>query len=80
MIRWQSNFNIPDVTVQLAVAYVKVLGFKNVGSTSTVDIEITDELGDVIVKQYQQHFDKAFNSNEDIYLEILPEFNPAELI
>lgn len=80
MIKWQSNFNIPDATVQLAVAYVKVLSFKNIGSTSIADIEISDESGNTIVKQYQQYFEKTFGSEEEVYLEILPEFNPAELI
>ena len=80
MIVWQSNFNITDATVQLAVAYVRVMSFKNVGASSIADIAITDDTGDVVVKQYRQSFAKTFQSVEDIYDEILPEFNPARVV
>lgn len=79
-IKWESNFNIPDATVQLATALVIVISYENTNTTAVATINITDETGEIIAKQYQQQFDKTFANIDEIYYEILPEFNPAVIV
>lgn len=80
MIVWQSNFNIPDATVQLAVAYVIVTGYENVNANSVVTVQITDETKETVVKQYQQSFDRTFNNLDEIYVALQPEFTPSQIV
>jgi hypothetical protein len=80
MIKWNCNFNIPDSTVQLAEAFVKVVEYKNINNHSTVDVIITDESGEVVVKEYTQEFDRTFENVDEIYEVLVEEFEDAVIV
>jgi hypothetical protein len=80
MIKWNCNFNIPDSTVQLAEAFVKVVEYKNINNHSTVDVIITDESGEVVVKEYTQEFDRTFENVDEIYEVLIQEFEDAVIV
>jgi hypothetical protein len=80
MIKWNCNFNIPDSTVQLAEAFVKVVEYKNINNHSTVDVIITDESGEVVVKEYTQEFDRTFENVDEIYEVLVEEFEDAVIL
>jgi hemerythrin len=80
MIKWNSNFNIPDSTVQLAEAFIKVVDYKNINNHSTVHVSITDEIGDVMIKEYTKEFDRTFENVDEIYEELLLDYEDAEII
>lgn len=80
MIKWKCNFNIPDSTVQLAEAFVKVVEYKNINNHSTVDVIITDESGEIVVKEYTQEFLRTFENVDEIYEVLIEEFENAAII
>jgi hypothetical protein len=80
MIKWNCNFNIPDSTVQLAEAFIKVVDYKNINTHSTVNVSITDESEDVMIKEYTKEFDRTFENVDEIYEELLLEYENAEII
>lgn len=80
MIKWNCNFNIPNSTVQLAEAFIKVVDYKNINNNSFVDIIISDETGNIIVKEYSQKFEKNFNNIDEVYEELLLLFENSKLI
>lgn len=79
MIKWPANFNIEGVTMQCAVAYVEVSSYKNVSGKCIADVIIYDELKQTPIKQYQKTFDSAFNNIEEVYSNLLLDFEGAEL-
>ena len=80
MIKYNANFQIEDASIQLGEAYVRVTAFTNKVNKSTANIAITDFTGDIIVKEYVKTFDKLFNDEEEIYLEMLPKFEGGEIV
>ena len=80
MIKWNCNFNIPDSTVQLSEAFVRVFDFTNANNHSEVNIQITDLSGEVIVKEYTQNFDRTFLNDKEIYEVIITEFQDSEIV
>lgn len=77
MIKWNCNFNIPDSTVQLAEAFVKVVEYKNINNHSTVDVLITDESGEVVVKEYTKEFNRTFENVDEIYEVLTGDYKDA---
>jgi hypothetical protein len=80
MIKWNCAFNIPDSTIQLAEAFVKVVEYKNINNHSTVDVIITDGSGEIIVKEYTQEFNRTFENLDEIYEVLIGEFENAVTI
>lgn len=80
MIRWQSDFNIPDSTVQLAVTVIRVDSFRQIGNDTMIEVRMTDETGEILVKGYEQLLTGAYQDLASIYEAISPEFSPSELI
>jgi hypothetical protein len=80
MIKWNSNFNIVDSTIQLAEAFVKVVDYKNINNHSTVNVSIADESGNVIIKEYTKEFARTFENVDEIYEELLLDYEDAEII
>lgn len=80
MIKWNCNFNIPDSTVQLNEAFVKVVDFTNVNDHSEVNIQITDQSGEILVKEYKQNFNRTFLNDKEIYEVIITEFQDSEIV
>ena len=80
MIRWESNFNIPDSTVQVAVAYVRVVSHEIKNSETLIRVVITGEVEDVVIKEYDQTLAGQFSDIGSIYEEIMPEFMPSSLV
>ena len=80
MIKWNCAFNIPDSTVQLAEAFVKVVEYKNINNHSTVDVIITDESGEIVEKEYTQEFDRTFENVDEIYEVLVEDFEDAVVI
>lgn len=79
MIIWNCNFNIPDSTVQLATGFIHVVSYENINSTAMANIKITDDTGNIIVKEYQKTFNKTFENIKEVYNELLLDFTDAEL-
>lgn len=79
-IRWESNFNMQDATVQLAVALVIVVSYENINTSAVANIKITDETGEIVAKEYRQQFTRTFANVDEVYETILPEFSPAEIV
>jgi len=80
MIKWNCMFNIPDSTVQLDVAYIHVVSFKNIADTCVAEIKICNDVGDVIVKEYTEVFNKNYALKEEIYLDLVHSFADAEIV
>ena len=55
MIKWNCNFNIPDATVQVAEAFIKVNEFNNVNDHCVVNISITGETEETSIKNYTKN-------------------------
>lgn len=77
LIKWECAFQIPDSTVQLAEAFVKIVEWKNINDNSEVFIVINDTTGEIIVKEYTKTYNKTFNNIEEVYQELLKDFNNA---
>jgi bifunctional DNA-binding transcriptional regulator/antitoxin component of YhaV-PrlF toxin-antitoxin module len=80
MIKWRSNFNIEESTVQLAEAFVKVENYLNINNHSIVTIIISDETGNIIVKEYTKNYERTFNNTYEVYEELIHDFPDSELI
>lgn len=80
MIKWYCNFNIEESTVQLAEAFVKIENYLNINNHSIVTIIISDETGNVIVKEYEKNYERTFNNTDEVYEELIHDFPDSELI
>lgn len=80
MIKWNCNFNIADSTIQLAEAFVKVVDYKNINTHSIVNIIITDVTGEILVKEYSQEFQRTFENVDEIYEELLLDYENVEIV
>jgi len=80
MIIWNCAFNIPDSTMQVAEAYVRVVNYKNINAKAAVDVIVTGDTDDVIIKEYRQTFERNFNNEDEIYEELLPDYQPGTII
>lgn len=79
MIKWNSNFNIPDSAIQIANVHIKIISYETDGKSTIAKVSMTDETGEITVKEYQQTFDRSFTSKNDIYLHMLEQFNGAKI-
>jgi hypothetical protein len=80
MIKWNCNFNIADSTIQLAEAFVKVVDYENINDHSIVNIIITDVTGEILVKEYSKEYSRTFLNNNEIYEELLLDYENAEIV
>lgn len=80
MIKWNCAFNIPDSTIQVSEAFIKVVDYKNINDHSTVNLIITDDTGNVIIKEYSQEFNRTFDNVDEIYEIVLNEFDNSSLV
>lgn len=88
MIKWYCNFNIPDSTVQLLEAFIKLVSYKNVNNTCVASFEIVtgeklvsdDIVTDVVIKNYTSVYDKNCANEDEVYLEELKKYNDAEMV
>lgn len=80
MIKWNCNFSIEDSTVQVPVAIIKIENYKNSNSTCTVLFNIFDDSETILVKKYERVYSQNFNSDDEIYLVEIKEFQDAELV
>jgi len=79
-IKWNSNFQIEDSTVQCAVAYVHIDSFKVFDSTTDVEIIIRDESETMGIKQYKKIYDKKIENIETLYGLLVSDFADAEIV
>lgn len=80
MIKWECSFNIPEASVQVATALVKITSFETNGIDTSAIIQIFDETETTILKEYVRVFAQSFNSETEIYSELLKEYQPGILI
>ena len=80
MIKWQSNFEIQDSALQLGTAWVTVDSYETVDGVTTVQVKIADDTGENIAKQYAKTYDRTFANLQEIYAELVKDFDPAEVI
>jgi bifunctional DNA-binding transcriptional regulator/antitoxin component of YhaV-PrlF toxin-antitoxin module len=80
MIEWNCNFALEDSTIQLGVAHVKVVEYININARSEVAVIITDETGEIIVKEYKKLYDRTFNNDKEIYEELLEDFENSKIL
>lgn len=79
-IKWNSNFNIKDSVVQLAEAYIKIIRFQNLNDKAEIEFIITDFNEDVLAKKEIKIFERNFNNETEVYLELLNDFPNSEII
>ncbi len=79
MIKWHCNFNIPESSVQLSDALIKVQHFTNIIDSCEVNIVILSEEGEVI-KEETHEYNRLFSDENDIYAYLLTQFDNSELI
>lgn len=80
MIKWNCAFNIPDSTIQISEAFIKVNEFNNVNDYCVVNISITGETEEILIKNYDKNYARKFSNEDEIYEELLKEFNNSVLI
>lgn len=80
MIKWNSNFNIENSSIQLATAMIKILSFNNNESECNVDLLITDEDQTYTVKQTVVTISGNYTDIDSVYLEVVKLFENAELV
>lgn len=80
MIKWNCNFNIPDAHTQLNECLIEVVDYVNGDGTSKASLKLTDISGETVVKEYEMEFEREFLSKQEIYQEILPEFEDAVIV
>jgi hypothetical protein len=80
MIQWDCNFELEDSSIQLGVAYVKVVDYININNRSKVSVQITDESGEIVVKEYIKHFDRTFNNDIEVYEELLKDYENSRIL
>jgi hypothetical protein len=80
MIEWNCNFALEDSSIQLRVAYIKVVEYININNRSEVSVQITDNSGEIIVKEYKKLYDRTFNNDKEIYEELLEDFENSKIL
>ncbi len=80
MIKWNCNFNIPDSTIQLNTAFIKVVDYKNINDYSIVDIVITDETGNTTIKEYSKEYTRTVENIDEIYEKLLLDYENVEIV
>lgn len=80
MIKWNCNFSIEDSTVQVPVAIIKIENYKNSNGTCSVLFNMFDESQTILIKTYERIYSQTFNSEDEIYLVAVKEFQDAELV
>lgn len=88
MIKWQSNFNIPDSTVQAAETLVIIESYKNLTSSCVVEFFMTDGHKVIIddkehynvIKRYTRTFDSRMDNEDQIYEAELSRYEDAEIV
>jgi hypothetical protein len=80
MIKWECNFNIPDSTSQLDIAYVKIVDYKTINERTEVNLQICDVTGDIVVKEYQKEFHRTFQNTDELYEEIVKDYENSVIV
>ena len=80
MIQWDCNFALEDSSIQLGVAYIKVVDYININNRSKVSVQITDESGEIIVKEYKKLYDRTFNNDIEVYEELLKDYENSRIL
>jgi hypothetical protein len=80
MIEWNCNFALEHSSIQLEIAYVRVVEYININDRSEVFIKITDESGEIVVKEYKKLFNRTFNNDKEIYEELLKDFENSKIL
>ena len=80
MIKWNTNFQIEEASIQVDVAIIEVTGFKNINDTCVLDIKISDETGQYTVKEYKQTQNRNYANLDEVYLDLVSSFSGAEIV
>lgn len=80
MIKWNCNFQIPDSTIQVGVAYIVVESFENRVSNCKVKIKIVDDTQEILIKEEEKIIDGLYNDENEIYFILLPEYPDSEIV
>lgn len=80
MIKWNCNFNIDESTVQLDVALIRLLSNKIINDQTEIEILITDQTGNIVVKQIKQLIDTPINNVDAIYKYLLTQYLNSTII
>lgn len=80
MIKWNCAFNIPNSSIQVGEAFIKVVEYKNINDKSLVTIRITGETEDIIIKDYVKEYPRLFTNQDEIYEELLLEFENSQIV
>lgn len=79
MIEWQSNFNIPESSIQTDKVCIRILSFKLLDSTTEVVLEFIDGNG-IILSTYTNTIMQLCTTESEIYNVLLSEYTPSYLI
>ena len=79
-IKWNSNFQIEDSTVQLGEAVIRVLRFENVDGKSNVEYIITDYEETTLSKTVVLTYDRTFANETEVYNQLLTEYENSEIV
>jgi len=80
MIRWNTNFQIEDASIQVGVALIEVTEYKNINDTCVINIKMTDETNQYTVKEYKLTQNRNYNNLDEIYLDLVSSFDNSEII
>lgn len=88
MIKWQSNFNIPDSTVQTAETLIIIESYKNLTSSCVAEFFMTDGQKTIVdgeehynvFKRYTKTFDSRMENEDQIYEAELLSYKDAEIV
>ena len=79
-IKWNSNFQIPESTVQFAETFIRVVKFENVDSKCNVEYIMTDESEQNLAKYVRVQINRTFANEAEVYNYLLAEFEGSEII
>lgn len=88
MIKWNAGFNIPDSTVQVAEAFIKVASYQNINGNCTVKFEFSDgqvitvdnEPRDNVFKELTKTYERTFSNVNEIYEVAVLEYENAVIV
>lgn len=80
MIKWNCSFNIPDSSIQCAEAHIKILSYENINDHSNVNVLMFNKDEDVVIKEYTKEFQRTFDNEDEIYEELIKDFEDAEIV
>lgn len=80
MIKWCCNFNIPNVSIQLPTAIVKIVDISDNEYGSSVLVHVLDESEVNLICKFTHTFDRHFTNETEIYEQLIAEYQPGVLI